>query len=104
MVETVVDVAAAIVAKCNRPIGVPMLRDIDYAAAAVKTAILEKFGRDEAMEDLILIPNERTISVQHGSRMAEGTRDCLIGAVHKAGSYDAFWKMISATSGNQPMK
>jgi hypothetical protein len=72
-----------------------MLRDIDYAATAVKTAILEKFGRQQAMDDLHLVANERTISVQHGERSAEGTRDNLIGAVRKVGSYDEFWKLIS---------
>jgi hypothetical protein len=74
-----------------------MLRDIDYAAVAVKTALVEKFGREEAMEDLQVVANERTISVQHGPRRGEGTRDHLISAARKVGSYDQFWKLISAT-------
>ena len=45
-----------------------MMRNIDYAATAVKTAIVEKFGREEAMDDLVLIANERTISVQLANR------------------------------------
>jgi hypothetical protein len=80
--------------------GLFMMRDIDYAATAVKTAIVEKFGREEAMDDLVLVANDRTISVQHGDRMAEGTRDHLIGAVRKVGSYDEFWKLASLAPRN----
>ncbi|HEY2826697.1 MAG TPA: hypothetical protein VGJ04_03780 [Pirellulales bacterium] len=75
-----------------------MLRDIDYAATAVKTAIVEKFERDEAMEGLVVIANERTISVQHGPRTAVGTRDHLITALRKVGSYDQFWKEVSTSA------
>jgi hypothetical protein len=77
-----------------------MMRDIDYAATAVKTAIVEKFGREETMDDLVLIANERTISVQHGDRIAAGTRDHLIGAIRKVGSYGEFWKMVSVAPRN----
>ena len=73
-----------------------MLRDIDYAAAAVKTAIVEKFGREEALADLQVVAHERTISIQHGQRIAEGTRDRLITAVRKVGGYEQFWQLISS--------
>jgi hypothetical protein len=75
-----------------------MMRDIDYAATAVKNAIVEKFGREHTLDTLTLTAQERTIAIQDGPRMAAGTRDQLIGAVHKVGSYDEFWKMISAVS------
>lgn len=73
-----------------------MLRDIDYAATAVKTAIVEKFGRQELLGNLLVVANERTISVQDGQRIAEGTRDQLITALRKVGGYDQFWKLISS--------
>ena len=73
-----------------------MLRDIDYGATAVKTAIVEKFGRQEALADLLVVANENTISVQHGRRIAEGTRDHLITAVRKVGGYAQFWELISS--------
>jgi hypothetical protein len=72
-----------------------MLRDIDYAATAVRNVLVEKFGREEPMEDLVLTANERTISVQHGSRIAVGTRDDLVTSARKVGSYEEFWKMFS---------
>jgi hypothetical protein len=72
-----------------------MLRDIDYAATAVKTALVEKFGRQNAMDDLQVTANESTISVQQGQHLVEGTRDSLLTALHKAGSYDQFWRMCS---------
>ncbi len=71
-----------------------MLRDIDYAATAVKTAIVEKFGRSAALENLQVIANERTISVQHGEHTAEGTRDNLLAAVRKAGSFENLWQVF----------
>ncbi len=52
------------------------------------------------MDDLVLIANERTISVQHGDRIAAGTRDHLIGAIRKVGSYGEFWKVVSVAPRN----
>jgi hypothetical protein len=72
-----------------------MLRDIDYAAVAVKTAIVEKFGREAALEDLQVTAHERTISVCQGPHTAEGTRDRLLTALHKARSYGQFWQISS---------
>ncbi len=71
-----------------------MLRDIDYAAVAVKTAIVEKFGRQNALENLQVIANEDTISVVDGEHSAEGTRDNLLIALRKAGSYESFWQIL----------
>jgi hypothetical protein len=75
----------------------PMRRDIDYAAVAVKNAIVEKFGRRHDLEDLAVTANERTISVRHCERSAEGTRDNLLAAVRKAESYDQFWELSPQT-------
>ena len=61
-----------------------MARDIDYAATAVKTAIVEKFGRHNDLAELAVTAKERTISVQHAGREAEGTRDDLLAAVRRA--------------------
>jgi hypothetical protein len=68
-----------------------MARDIDYAAIACKTAIVEKFGRQTELQDLNLVANERTISIHHGDRVAEGTRDDILAAVRAADSYESLW-------------
>ena len=44
-------------------------RDIDYAAVAVRKAIVEKF-KTEPLEDLRVVAGERTISVEHQGRVA----------------------------------
>ena len=75
-----------------------MLRDIDYAAVAVKTAIVEKFGRQNSLDDLQVTAHEQTISICQGPHAAEGTRDRLLTALHKARSYGQFWE-ISAEAG-----
>jgi hypothetical protein len=80
-----------------------MLRDIDYAAQAVKTALAEKYGRENALDDLQVTAGENTICVQHAERAAEGTRDRLISCIHKAGSYDQFWRMCSESLNANPM-
>ena len=74
----------------------PMLRDIDYAAKAVKTAIVEKFGRTNALEDLRVFVNEKgsSISVCHRERVATGTRERLLVAVHRADSYEQLWQVF----------
>jgi hypothetical protein len=71
-----------------------MLRDIDYAATAVKTAIVEKFGRQHELQDLRVTANDRTISVDHEGRGAEGTRDDLLAAVRKANNYAQLWEVL----------
>jgi hypothetical protein len=72
-----------------------MARDIDYAATAVQTAIVEKFGRKNELKDLQVTALDRTISVRHDGRMAEGTRDDLLAAVRKAENYDQLWEVFS---------
>ncbi len=79
-----------------------MLRDIDYAAVAVKTAIVEKFGRHNRLENLEVVANENTISVREGSHSAEGTRDNLLAALRKADSYENLWQVFSATKSQNP--
>jgi hypothetical protein len=71
-----------------------MLRDIDYAATAVKTAIMEKFGRQNDLADLLVTANEKTISVQHEGNSAEGTRDALLAGVRKAQDYAQLWQVL----------
>lgn len=81
-----------------------MLRDIDYAATAVKTAIVEKFGRRNSLENLQVVAHENTISVQDGEHKAEGTRDNLLAALRKAESYDNLWQVFPSgqTNGAKP--
>jgi hypothetical protein len=71
------------------------LRDIDYAAAAVRKAIVEKF-RDVELGDLQVMAGERTIFVEHEGRTAEGTRDDLLAAVRRATSYPHLWEVLAA--------
>ncbi len=68
-------------------------RDIDYAAVTVKKAIVEKF-RDTALEDLQTVAGERTISIHHAGRKAEGVRGDLLAAVRKATSYADLWEVL----------
>lgn len=68
-----------------------MLRDIDYAAKAVKLAIVEKFGGKSDLQQLAVSAHDRTISVRDGRRELEGTRDELLAAVRAAGSYESLW-------------
>jgi hypothetical protein len=68
-------------------------RDIDYAAVAVKKAIVEEF-KDTALEDLQTVAGETTISIHHAGRKAEGTRGDLLTAVRKATSYDDLWEVL----------
>ena len=76
-----------------------MLRDIDYAAAAVQRSIVEKFGGTQNVENLRVIAKENTIAVEDGERSGEGTRDALLAAVRKAQSYDHLWQVLP---GNPP--
>lgn len=71
-----------------------MARDIDYAATAVKTAIVEKFGRKNELQELEVVANDRTITVQHADRAAEGTRDNLLAAVRAAENYEMLWQVL----------
>ena len=71
------------------------MQDIDYAANAVKTAILEKFGRAVALADLEPVANDRTISIIHAGQQAEGTRDNLLAAIRKADSYESLWQLLN---------
>ncbi|HJS09100.1 MAG TPA: hypothetical protein VJ809_15630 [Pirellulales bacterium] len=75
-----------------------MLRDIDYAASAVQRAIVEKFGSRDDVQDLRVIANENTISLDHAGRSGEGTRDALLAAVRKADSYEQLWKVVPGSN------
>jgi hypothetical protein len=69
-------------------------RDIDYAATAVRKAIVEKFS-DVELQDLQVIAGERMIYVEFEGRNAEGTRDDLLAAVRKATSYADLWEVMA---------
>jgi hypothetical protein len=77
-----------------------MARDIDYAAIAVQTAIVEKFGRHSDLQNVRVTANDTTISVEDGAQTAEGTRDDLLAAVRAAESYDKLWEIL-ATRGKR---
>ncbi len=70
-------------------------RDIDYAAVAVKKAIVEKF-QETALEDLRTDAGERTIFIHYAGRKAEGTRDDLLAAVRKATSFSNLWEVLES--------
>jgi len=72
-----------------------MARDIDYAATAVRKAIVEKFRKDQ-LQDLEAVAGERTISIRHEGRVAEGTRDDLLAAVRKSISYENLWEVLAS--------
>ena len=82
-----------------KPMGDTMARDIDYAAVAVRTAIEEKFSRKIELQELEITANERTITVRHGERQAEGTRDDLLAAVRKAETYEELWEVLPIKRG-----
>jgi hypothetical protein len=69
-------------------------RDIDYAATAVKKAVVEKYGKAIDLNDLDVIANERTISVRHEGRAADGTRPDLLAAVRDADDYAGMWAIL----------
>jgi hypothetical protein len=71
-----------------------MLRDIDYAATAVKTAIIEKFGRQLELENLRVTANDTTISIHHEGRSVEGTRHALLAAIRDANDFSQLWQVL----------
>ncbi len=75
-----------------------MGRDIDYAAAAVNRAIVEKFGRTNDLQHLTITAKENTIAVCDREYSAEGTRHKLLDALRDCASYDDFWRMLSSPS------
>ena len=72
-----------------------MARDIDYAAIAVRTAIVEKFGRQNELQALEVTANDSSISVVDGESSGEGTRDNLLAAVRAAESYAKLWEILA---------
>jgi hypothetical protein len=70
-------------------------RDIDYAAIAVHTAIVEKFGRKSDLQNVEVTANDTTISIHDGAHTAEGTRDDLLAAVRAADSYAKLWEVLA---------
>jgi hypothetical protein len=72
-----------------------MARDIDYAATAVHTAIVDKFGRHSDLQNVEVTAHERTISIHDGAHAAEGTRDDLLAAVRAADSYAKLWEILA---------
>lgn len=73
-----------------------MARDIDYAATAVKKALVEKFGGKNDLWALDVQAGERTIIVRDSHGSAEGTRDALLAAIRGADSYDDLWQRWKA--------
>lgn len=71
-----------------------MARDIDYAAAAVRKAIVEKL-RTADLADLETVAGQNTIEIRHQGRVAEGTRDQLLAAVRKAATIDNLWEVLA---------
>jgi hypothetical protein len=59
-------------------------RDIDYAAVAVKNAIVDKFGRKNELQELTVVAQDKTIIIRDGGKVGEGTRDDLLAALRKS--------------------
>jgi len=74
-----------------------MPRDIDYAAVAVNSALIDKYGRQNDLAELTVTANERTITVQHGAQRVEGTRDNLLASIRAAENYEKFWQQFPAS-------
>jgi hypothetical protein len=70
------------------------LQAIDYAAAAVKKAMTEKFN-DVDLETLQVMAGQRTIYVEHDGHNAEGTRDDLLADIRKAADYADLWEILA---------
>jgi len=70
-----------------------MADDLQYAAVAVRKAIVEKF-RTTPLDDLQAIAGGGQISLQHAGRQAEGSRDDLLAAVRKSTSFDHLWEVL----------
>ncbi|HEY4311180.1 MAG TPA: hypothetical protein VGN12_17150 [Pirellulales bacterium] len=75
-----------------------MARDIDYAAAAVNRAIVEKFGRSNELQKLTLTAGENTITARDGDHTAEGTRDDLLATLRGSETYADFWQAFQPTA------
>jgi hypothetical protein len=75
-----------------------MSRDIDFAALAVKGAIVEKFGRKRELNDLTATGNLTTITVRDGQFAIEGTRDQLLTLVRKTETYEQLWEPVRDTA------
>jgi hypothetical protein len=73
-------------------------RDIDYAAVAVKNAIVDKFGRKNELQDLTVVAQEKTIIVRDGAKVGAGTRDDLLAALRKSETYEALWAELAAAN------
>lgn len=73
-------------------------RDIDYAAVAVKNAIVDKFGRKNELQDLTVVAQDKTIIVRDGAKVGEGTRDNLLAALRKSETYDELWSELTAAT------
>ncbi len=73
-----------------------MSRDIDYAAKAVQTAVTEKFGRKNDLTEFVARANDNSISIQHGERIAEGTRDRLLAILRDSPDYETLWDSLLA--------
>jgi hypothetical protein len=67
-----------------------MMRDIEYAALAVRRQIVEKFAAQEDLSTLTVQARENTIVVEHGTHRIEGTRDNLLALVRQATAYSDF--------------
>jgi hypothetical protein len=74
-----------------------MKRDIDYAAAAVNRAVVEKFARFNDLQALTVVAQQSTIVMRDGDFCAEGTRDDLLAALRRSGTYAEFWQFAPTT-------
>lgn len=73
-----------------------MMRDIEYAALAVRRQIVEKFGAQEDLTTLTVQAAETVILVDDGKQHIEGTRDNLLAWLRRSNSYRAFFEQNAA--------
>lgn len=69
-----------------------MMRDIEYAALAVRRQIVEKFGTQQDLSTLTVVAGEKSILVEDGQQRIEGTRDNLLAWLRGSSSYHEFYQ------------
>ena len=68
------------------------MRDIEYAALAVRRQIVDKFGAQHDLSTLTVVAGENSILVEDGEQRIEGTRDNLLAGLRGSSSYREFFQ------------
>ena len=79
-----------------------MMRDIEYAAVAVRRLIVEKFGAQHDLSTLTVHAAETTIVVADGDLKIEETRDKLLSWLRSSATYGDLYELGAPTGLNRP--